>query len=101
MNDVMYLIVRCIVVVLATIISVYVIPYIKSKLDDAKYKDLLEAIKTAVQAVEQTMEGGQVKKEEVVKYISVYLMQHNIDITPEQLDKLIESAVYVLKQNKK
>lgn len=101
MNDITYLIVRCIVVVLATIISVYVIPYIKSKLDDAKYKDLLEAIKTAVQAVEQTMEGGQVKKEEVVKYISVYLMQHKIDITPDQLDKLIESAVYVLKQSKK
>lgn len=101
MNDITYLIVRCIVIILATIVSVYVIPYIKQKLTDAQYKDLLEIITIAVQAVEQTMEGGQVKKEEVVKFVSVYLMNHKIDITPEQLDKLIESAVYVLKQNQK
>lgn len=101
MNDITYLIVRCIVVLLATIISAYVIPYIKSKLDEAKYKNLLEAIKTAVQAVEQTMEDNQEKKTEVVNVISTYLMTHNIDITPNQLDRLIESAVYVLKQEKK
>lgn len=101
MNDITYLIVRCIVVLLATIISAYVIPYIKSKLDEVKYKNLLEAIKTAVQAVEQTMEDNQEKKTEVVNVISTYLMIHNIDITPNQLDRLIESAVYVLKQNKK
>lgn len=101
MNDITYLIVRCVVVVLATIVSVYVIPYIKQKLSESQYRDLLDVITTAVQAVEQTMEGGQVKKEEVVKFVSVYLMNHKIDITPEQLDKLIESAVYVLKQNQK
>lgn len=101
MNDVTYLIVRCVVIVLATIISAFVIPYIKAKLNDMQYKDLLEVIKVAVQAVEQTMQGGEVKKEEVVKFVSVYLMQHKIDITPEQLDKLIESAVYVLKQEQK
>ena len=101
MNDIIYLIVRCIVVILATFLSVYVIPFLKAKVQQMTDVKLLEAIKSAVQAAEQTMIGGEVKKEEVVRYMQEWLNQHNISITFEQLDKLIESAVYALKQAKK
>ena len=101
MNDVVYMIIRVVVVLLATFLSVYVVPFLKAKVEQMTDAKLLEAIKAAVQAAEQTMIGGEVKKEEVVRYMQTWLQQHHINITMEQLDKLIESAVYALKQAKK
>ena len=101
MNDIIYLIIKIVVVFLATFLSVYVVPFLKAKVEQMTDVKLLEAIKAAVQAAEQTMVGGEVKKEEVLRYMQEWLKENNINISYEQLDKLIESAVYALKQAKK
>lgn len=55
----------------------------------------------AVRAAEQTITGqgqGAVKKAEVIKFVSEWLYGKGINITEDELDQLIEAAVYSMKQ---
>ena len=84
------------------LISVYVIPLLKEKLNESKYQRLLDMVEIAVRAAEQTIkEDGSVKKDKVVDFVSFYMAEHGIDISHDQLNQLIECAVYNLKQEHK
>lgn len=103
MNDITFNVLKIVVSVTFALISYYLIPVLKEKVKEAKYKDLLEAVRVAVEAAEQTfkMSGmGKVKKEDVLAYVTDYLNKKNMNITEEQLDKLIESAVFQLNKGK-
>ena len=104
MNDLTFNLLKIVISVVAALIAYYVIPFLKEKVKEAKYKDLVEAVKVAVDAAEQTFkEGGmgKLKKEDVIKYITEYLNSNKIDISVEQLDRLIEAAVFQLNKGKK
>ena len=97
MNDVTFNILKIVVTVATALISAYVIPLLKAKLQEAKYARLLEMVEIAVRAAEQTIKGsgmGNVKKDEVVKFVTEWMLDHGIHITQEQLDQLIEAAVF-------
>ena len=99
MNEITLTITRCIVAIVAALISAYVIPYIKRLSQKEEYQRIVEMIETAVYAAEQTIKGdgkGKEKKEIVVQYACEWLNQHGISISEEQLDALIECAVYNL-----
>lgn len=103
MNDITFNVLKIVVSVTFALVSYYLIPVLKEKVKEAKYKDLLEAVRVAVEAAEQTfkMSGmGKVKKEDVLAYVTDYLNKKNMNITEEQLDKLIESAVFQLNKEK-
>ena len=103
MNDLTFNVLKIVVSVTFALISYYLIPVLKERVKEAKYKDLLEAVRVAVEAAEQTfkMSGmGKVKKEDVLAYVTDYLNKKNMNITEEQLDKLIESAVFQLNKGK-
>lgn len=92
------------VMVLATIITRHLIPYLKSQVEDTAYAELIDIIAQSVRAVEQTIKEsgqGKVKKAEVLAFVSNYLEEAGIYISEAQLDKLIEAAVYVMNQEKK
>jgi hypothetical protein len=56
-------------------------------------------IEIAVRAAEQVIKGnGALKKSEVVKFITDWTQRNGINISEDQLDQLIEAAVYDLKQ---
>lgn len=100
MNDITFYILKIVVIVATTLISMYVVPLLKEKLNDSKYQKLLDIVEIAVRAAEQTIQGsgqGAVKKDEVLNFVSEWMMIHGIDINPDQLDQLIEAAVYNLK----
>lgn len=100
MNDITFNILKIVVTVATALISAYVIPLLKEKLNDSKYQKLLDIVEVAVRAAEQTIQGsgqGAVKKDEVLNFVSEWMMIHGIDINPDQLDQLIEAAVYNLK----
>jgi LL-H family phage holin len=90
------------VVSLATLLIVrYLIPWIKAQIENSKYSWLVELVADAVKYAEQTITGsgkGEEKKELVVQYITNQLQIRGIGITEDQMEALIESAVYQLKK---
>ena len=102
MNELTFNILKIVVAVATVFISAYVIPLLKEKLNDSRYNRLLDMVEIAVRAAEQTIKAdGAVKKDEVVKFVTEWMLAHGIAITQEQLDQLIECAVYNLKQEAK
>lgn len=100
MNDVTFIILKAVITVCAALITAYVIPYLKVKLTDARYEKLLKIVVTAVEAAEQTFDAsgmGAAKKEDVISFVTEWMLDHGISITQEQLDKLIEAAVFEMK----
>lgn len=104
MNDITFNILKIVVAVATALISVYVIPVLRQQLTSSKYQQLLDMVEVAVRAAEQTIQGsgmGAHKKDEVIYFVSAWMARHGIDITEEQLNNLIEAAVYQLKQEAK
>ena len=99
MNDITFTILKVVVSICAALITVYVIPYLKTLRQDKRYASLLDMVEIAVRAAEQTIGSGQgkLKKEEVITFVTNWMVNHGVSITQEQLEQLIEAAVYQLK----
>lgn len=82
------------------VLSYFVIPWIKNKLGNDKYTQLLDFIEWCVRWAEQkyTPEENQKKKKEVYKKVFEYSEQIGIKVTGEQLDALIEGVVNAVKK---
>lgn len=101
MDEITFAILKIVVSVCAALVTAYIVPYIKSLREDATYARVLDIIDVAVRAAEQVIQGkgqGALKKAEVVKFVSEWMERHGIGIMEDQLDQLIECAVYELKQ---
>ena len=104
MNDISFKILQVVVSVATALISIYVIPLLREKLKSEKYNQVFEIVEIAVRAAEQTITGagmGAVKKDQVIDFVMRWALSHGILITDEQLDQLIECAVYNLKMEAK
>lgn len=103
MNDITFNILKIVISVATALIAAYLVPYLKEKIKDAKYKNLVDAVKTAVEAAEQIFKEsgmGKVKKDEVVKFVTTWMAEQGIIISDDQLDQLIEAAVFQLNKEK-
>lgn len=101
MDEITFAILKIVVSVCAALITAYVLPYLKSLKYDKRFEVLFDMITLAVKAAEQTIKGkgqGELKKETVANFISEWMDKNGMKITAEELDSLIESAVYQLKQ---
>lgn len=102
MNDLTFNILKIAVTLATVFISAYLIPLLKEKLNDSKYQRLLDMVEIAVRAAEQTIHSeGSIKKDQVTQFVTQWMLEHGIAITQDQLDQLIECAVYNLKQEAK
>ena len=99
MNDVTFNILKIVVSISAALISAFVIPLLREKIIDSKNNRLMEMVEVAVRAAEQTIGAGNgsLKKDEVISYVTSWMVAHGILITEEQLDQLIEAAVFSMK----
>ena len=96
MDQILFAILQCVLVVVAGLITRYVVPWLKTKLDSEKFNTLELWIKAAVTAAEQVFCGsskGNEKKAYVIDAIKKYLDSKGLKITDEQLNILIEAAV--------
>lgn len=101
MNDLTFQVLKIVLTACTAILTVYLIPYLKTLKDNKRYGNLVEIIGVAVRAAEQTIrEAGQgaAKKEQVVETVREWMNARGIDITYDQLSQLIEAAVYSMKQ---
>lgn len=102
MDELTLLILKIIVSICAALITAYVIPYIKTLKEDKRYASVLDMIELAVRAAEQTITEpgqGKLKKAEVIRFVSEWLTRNGIGIMEDELDQLIEAAVFAMKQN--
>ena len=82
---------------LIAIVATYLVPILKNKLHEDKYAQLLAVIEVAVNAAEQTIKGsgmGVTKKEEVIIFLNDWMYRNHFSISKEQLDALVEAAVF-------
>lgn len=98
MDELTFALLKIVVSVATALVTVYLIPYLKSQTQNKKMDEIVAMIDVAVRAAEQTIKvsenTGKTKKAEVITFITHWLNDRKINITDEQLDKLIESAVY-------
>lgn len=92
---------KIIISVVAIVLTYFVIPFIKAKVDELKDDKLKQIIYDAVWAAQQTLTDNEQKKNYVFGIVSDWLKQHNIEISAVELDMLIESAVLSMKVDTK
>ncbi len=104
MKDIIFAVLQITVIISVFAITKNVIPYLAQKIKDTNYEWVLNIVKQAVEMAEQTMTGsgkGKDKKTLVTKYIKSVLNDLKIEMSDDQIDILIESAVYAMNQAKK
>ena len=87
-------ILEIVISILATIATCFIIPLLKEKLDAEKLKRLVKLVKIAVDAAEQLYGSGY--GEDKREYVVNYLLKKGIVFDTDDMDMLIESAVFRL-----
>ena len=89
-------IVRLIICIIVLIFTLYIAPYIRSRIKEDKLKEIVKWVDIAVSAAEMIYAGsgrGAEKKEYVVNFLA----EKGFSIDTDSLDNMIESAVYKMK----
>lgn len=103
MNEVLFTILEGIVVVSILLLMRFVLPYISVKLNSVIDDELFKEILKAVKSVEQDSDFiyGADKKSEVITRITDWAIDRGIKVTYEQVSQLVETAVWVMKNEGK
>lgn len=99
MDDRLFQVILALIPIAGTILTVYIIPYIKEKIGSEKLAQYQEWANLAVKCAEMlfTESGmGAEKKEYVVNFLNDMFNKNGVVITEQQLDVLIEAAVQEL-----
>lgn len=99
MNDILFETLKLIVMVAIVVLTRYVVPWVKERVDAEKMSVVADWAKRAVLYAQQTMwsESGEERKAIVTKFLKEMLTEKNIAISEEQIDILIEAAVKEMK----
>lgn len=84
------LLIKIIFLVLGTVLTVYIIPWIKEK----RIQTLITSLVTTAEQTLKTSTGSEKKT-----FVLNWLEQHNITYDKDKVDTLLESAVYDIKNN--
>ena len=94
-------IVNAVITLIAAIVTTFLIPWIKSKIDAAKLAQIVEWVGIAVRAAEQIYnESGMGEKKK--QYVLDFLADKGFTLDPNSINAMIEAAVKDLniEQNK-
>lgn len=104
MDDKIFELILALIPVLGTILTVFIVPYIKEKIGNEKLVKYEYWVDMAVKAAEMmwTETGmGKDKKAYVVDFLTDMFNKNKIVITEEQMNVLIEAAVQELNKGNK
>ena len=99
MHEVIIDIICFVVAVCGFVLTGAILPYIQQLIKNSKYSDVYDIVETAVQAAEQkckTPKQGKAKKAEVYSFVSHWLDNEGIKISEDEIDRIIESAVWCM-----
>lgn len=99
MSGVTFEILKIAVTLCVLIITANIAPYFKALAENEKYAQITETVDAAVLAAEQSMKtaDGAAKKAAVVSWVAGCIKKSGLEVTAEQVNSLIEAAVYALK----
>lgn len=99
MGEIVFEIIKVVVMVTALVIARYLVPWIKEKIGADKLAEVEKWVKYAVLKAQQVLweETGADKKAYVTEFLKELLIAKNIALSDEQLDVLIEAAVKQMK----
>ena len=83
-----------------SLVSAFLIPYIKEKVTAEQFATIKLWVKVAVQTAEMLYVGSG-RGEEKKKYVVEFLNSKGFTLNTEEIDNLIEAAVLELKQENK
>lgn len=101
MSDIIFEVVKLLVMFAVLVLTRYVIPWIRSKIESDKITVIAEWARVAVLAAQQmaTSKDGAEKKAIVTEFLKEILTDKNIALSDYQLDILIEAAVKQMKMS--
>lgn len=99
MNDIVFEVIKVIVMVAMLVVVKYLVPWIREKIGADKMAEIEKWTKYAVEMAQQVhwSKEGQDRKAIVTEFLKEILIAKNIAISAEQLDTLIEAAVKEMK----
>lgn len=104
MNEILFEALKAVIIITIMVVTRYLIPWIKKNTELAKNQIVQDTITAAVQYAEQCFKkepgSGAEKKAIVTEYLKKQLQAKNISISDEQLNALIESAVFAMNNSK-
>lgn len=103
MDELLFTIIKLLVIVVITVVMRYGIPLLKEILENTKMSKIIKWAKQAVDAAEQKNKesgSGPEKKAIVTEFLKEILTEKNIALSDAQLDTLIEAAVFAINSNK-
>lgn len=83
----------------AIIVTVYLVPWLRSKTTKEQREEINAWVKIAVRAAEQLFRGsgrGTEKKQYVIDFMLEFLAKRKLTINMDELDKMLEAAVLEL-----
>ena len=99
MNEILFEIIKVVVMVAALVITRYLVPWLKEKIGADKLATAEKWARYAVLKAQQVLwdETGKDRKAYVTEFLKEILIAKNIALSDEQLDVLIEAAVKQMK----
>jgi LL-H family phage holin len=99
MSDIVFEILKLVVMVIALVVARYLVPWIKNRLEADKVDLIATWAKNAVLMAQQTLtsNSGEEKKGVVTDFLREILKAKNIALSDYQLNVLIEAAVKQMK----
>lgn len=91
-------VVSAVITLLVAVITTFLIPYLKEKVDAEKFEKIKAWAKVAVEAAEMIYNGAG-RGAEKKAYVLEYLNSKGYKLDSDTIDKLIESAVLELKKS--
>lgn len=99
MNEIIFDVIKVVVMVAVLVITRYLVPWLKEKIGADKLAVAEKWTRYAVLKAQQVLwnQGGQDRKAYVMEFLRKILIAKNIAMSDEQLDVLIEAAVKQMK----
>ena len=103
MNEMIFEIMKLIVMIAVFIVTCYLIPWVRGKIGQDKLDEITKWVNAAVLMAQQVYfaKTGAERKAIVVDLLKNILIAKNISISDEQLDMLIEEAVKAMRIEEK
>lgn len=99
MNDILFEILKLVVMISTFSVTAYLVPWLSRKIGADKLETIARYTKKCVLAAQQVYwaKTGEEKRKTVQKWLQNYCENHHIAITDEQIGILIEAAVKEMK----
>ena len=99
MNEIIFEVLRLVVLLAVFAVSCYLIPWIRGKIGQDRLDEITRWVNTAVLMAQQVYHAqtGAARKAIVIDLLRDILIAKNISISDDQLDMLIEAAVKQMK----